>query len=154
MGYGDRVRALLRGCWLAFGRGISRPGGAKAYMANAVVRHRCALGPGPGFDVAPGTHRSVGGRERTRPRAGPHDLAVFNVAWPVFVPSWLFTLAAGVVMLIIGAVRRPRPLLRYSAWALGFCVSSAVVVALFAKQVEPTSARPDSDNLQYAVSPD
>src|SRR5829696_7785533 len=70
MGYGDRVRALLRGCWLAFGRGISRPGGAKAYMANAVVRHRCALGPGPGLDVAPGTHRSVGGRERTRPRAG------------------------------------------------------------------------------------
>jgi uncharacterized membrane protein YhaH (DUF805 family) len=65
---------------------------------------------------------------------GLHDLAVFNVAWPVFVPSWLFTLAAGVVMLIIGAVRRARPLLRYSAWALGFCVSSAVVVALFAKQ--------------------
>ena len=64
---------------------------------------------------------------------GLHDLAVFNVAWPVFVLTWLFTLAAGLVMLIMGAVRRSKPFLRYSAWALGFCVPSAVVVALFAK---------------------
>lgn len=147
------MRALLRGVGLpsveaSFGRARRRPTWLTLLYGIVV------LSAWPGFDVAPGTHRSVGGRERTRRRAGPHDLAVFNVAWPVFVPSWLFTLAAGVVMLIIGAVRRPRPLLRYSAWALGFCVSSAVVVALFAKQVEPTSARPDSDNLQYAVSPD
>jgi uncharacterized membrane protein YhaH (DUF805 family) len=64
---------------------------------------------------------------------GLHDLAVFNVAWPVFVLSWLFTLAAGLVMLIMGAIRRAKPFLRYSAWALGFCVLSAAVVAIYAK---------------------
>jgi hypothetical protein len=66
-------------------------------------------------------------------REGLHDLAIFEIAWPIFVLSWLFTVVAGLVMLIVGAVRRRRPMLRYSAWALGFCMLSAAVVVIFAE---------------------
>lgn len=64
---------------------------------------------------------------------GLHDLAIFDIAWPVFALGWLFTLVAGVAMLIVGGVRRTKPVLRYSGWALGFCLLSAVLVALFAE---------------------
>lgn len=61
-----------------------------------------------------------------------HDLPIFDIAWPVFVLSWLFTLIAGVVMSVVGAVRRTRPVLRFSAWALGYCLVSALIVAVAA----------------------
>jgi hypothetical protein len=64
-------------------------------------------------------------------KEGLHDLAIFEIAWPIFALSWLFTVVAGVVTLIVGAVRRTRPVLRYSAWALSFCSLSAVVVLIF-----------------------
>jgi hypothetical protein len=62
---------------------------------------------------------------------GLHDAAIFDAAWPVFVVSGLFTLVAAVVMLIVGGVRRSRPALRYSAWAMGFCVLSIGLLAIF-----------------------
>ena len=59
---------------------------------------------------------------------GLHHLAIFDIAWPVFVLSWLFTLLGGVATLVVGTVWHRRPALRYSVWALGFCLLSSVVV--------------------------
>ena len=43
------MRALLRGCWLAFGRGIIRPGAAKAYMAKRCCTASLCSRPGLGL---------------------------------------------------------------------------------------------------------
>ena len=61
---------------------------------------------------------------------GVHDAKIFDLAWPVFVLSFLVTLSAGIAALIAGKLRRNAPSIRYSVWALGFCALAAVVVVV------------------------
>ena len=63
---------------------------------------------------------------------GLHDLAIFDIAWLVFVLSWLFTLIAALTSLIVGLAQRTRQVLRYSMSALGFCLVSALIAAVAA----------------------
>lgn len=61
-----------------------------------------------------------------------HHLVIFDLAWPVFVVSWLLTLVGGVVALVAWVFARRPAGARYALWALGFCAASAVVVAVAA----------------------
>ena len=60
-----------------------------------------------------------------------HDhFFVFDLAWPVFVVSFLVTLVAGLAALVVGRVRRSVRSRTFAARALVYCVLAVAAVVL------------------------
>jgi hypothetical protein len=55
---------------------------------------------------------------------------IFDVAWLVFVPSFVIVLVGGAIGLVAGKLRTSRPLTAYGARALAYCASAVVIVVL------------------------
>jgi heme/copper-type cytochrome/quinol oxidase subunit 2 len=60
-----------------------------------------------------------------------HDhFFLFDLAWPVFVVSFLVTIVAAVVAFVVGRVRRSARLRRFGAVAAVYCVAAIAAVVL------------------------
>jgi hypothetical protein len=55
---------------------------------------------------------------------------IFDIAWLVFVPSFVIVLVAGAIGLIAGKLRRRRALTAYGARAVAYCAAAVVIVVL------------------------